>query len=370
MLGLYIHVPFCLSKCPYCDFYSLSLPDEAALDAYADAVCKRLSAWRGQTDGSADTLYFGGGTPSLLGGARVARIIRHARRLFGLKNAEITLEANPADRLYDTFAAFADAGGSRVSMGMQAASEKALAALGRRHTMSDLEAAVNDLHRAGLHNLSLDMMLATPAQTARDVKAAVKACVDCDAAHVSAYLLKIERGTPFDRQRQTLSLPNEDRAAALYLLACEALESAGFPQYEISNFARRGFESRHNLKYWNSEDYIGIGPSAHSFIFGKRWYYERSLDSFLNGAPPCPEDPNEAIADGGTEEYAMLRLRLTAGLQADAFAARFHRPLPPEWLTNARRLPAHLVQTNDNAIRLTRNGFLLSNALIPRILWG
>ncbi|MGN0171575.1 MAG: radical SAM family heme chaperone HemW [Acutalibacteraceae bacterium] len=371
MLGLYIHVPFCLSKCPYCDFYSLLSTDESVLDAYTDAVCNRLSVWHTYIPKTADTLYFGGGTPSLLGGARLSRMIRHARALFGLENAEITLEANPADRLYDTFAAFADAGGNRLSMGMQAAKRKGLAALGRRHTPADLKAAVRDAHRAGLCNLSLDLMLATPDQTDDDIQAAVEACVSFDAAHLSAYLLKLEPGTPFFDRRQTLSLPDEDQAAALYLRACEQIEAAGYAQYEISNFARDGFESRHNLKYWNSEDYIGIGPSAHSFIGGKRWYYKRSLDSFLSGALPLAEDPDEAvIADGGQEEYAMLRLRLTAGLQAEAFAARFHTPLPSDWFDRARCLPAHLVQADKGVIRLTKEGFLLSNTLIPRILWG
>ncbi len=363
-LGLYIHVPFCISKCPYCDFYSLPLPDEAVLDAYTDEVCRRLAAIPQRT---ADTLYFGGGTPSLLGGKRLTRIIKAADRLL-TSDAEITLEANPADELYDTFAAFAAAGGNRVSLGMQAAHDRGLKSLGRRHTADQLDAAVSDARRAGINNLSLDIMLATPSQGEADVLDAVEKCVTLGASHVSSYLLKTEAGTPFFEQRDSLCLPDEDKAAELYLLCCEALEEAGFAQYEISNFAKDGKQSRHNLKYWNSEDYIGIGPAAHSFYEGKRWYYERSLNAFLNGGTPLAEDPDAEVADGSEEEYAMLRLRLTEGLRLDLFETQFGHPLPRVWLDNAAALPRSLVQVDDSRIALTREGFLLSNVLTARIL--
>ncbi len=366
MQGLYVHVPFCISKCPYCDFYSIPLPSPLTLDDYTDEVCRRLRALSPCTP--SDTLYFGGGTPSLLGGERLARIIRAARDVLLTEDAEITLEANPADRLYDTFSAFAAVGGNRVSMGMQAATADGLSALGRRHTPQELDNAVDDLHRAGITNLSLDLMLATPSQTTADIDRAVALCRDYDAQHASAYLLKVEPNTPFGKHPPVL--PDEDTAADLYLHACQALEAAGFEQYEISNFAKGGKVSRHNLKYWLSEPYIGIGPAAHSFIRGKRYYMPRSLQAFLAG-----EDPTEDLIDtdgippASEEEFALLRLRLTEGLRADAFEARFARPIPAAWLTNAAALPKHLVCTS-HGIALTREGFLLSNALIARILWG
>jgi len=365
MTGLYIHVPFCISKCPYCDFYSVTTADDSLKDAYTDEVCKRLAAL---PDVKADTLYFGGGTPSLLGGKRLARIVTLAKDRFLTDDAEITLEANPADELYDTFAAFSDAGGNRLSLGMQASDESSLHLLGRRHTPSQLETAVFDARRAGIDNISLDMMLATPSQTPRHIQDAVAHCVSLGASHVSAYLLKIEDGTPFATRRDTLALVDEDTAAEYYLLACEELEHAGFMQYEISNFAKSGCESRHNLKYWNSEDYIGIGPAAHSFYNGKRWYFERDLNGFLNGAQPTPEDPDSNIADSSEEEYAMLRLRLTAGLRAYDFETRFGHALPDEWMRAALALPRSLVIADDSGIRLTREGFLVSSAVIGRIL--
>ncbi len=364
MLGIYIHVPFCVSKCPYCDFYSIPLPDDSLLDTYTDEVCKRLRALPSCTS---DTLYFGGGTPSLLGGKRLARIIGAAAP-FLTADAEITLEANPADALYDTFTAFSKAGGNRLSLGMQAAHDTGLKALGRRHTADDLYTAVDDAHRAGLHNISLDIMLATPSQTEQDVRDAVEKCVTLGATHVSAYLLKTEPNTPFYAQRDRLNLPDEDKAADLYLACCDALEAAGYAQYEISNFAKDGKTSRHNLKYWNSEDYIGIGPAAHSFYEGKRWYFERSLPAFLNGAVPVAEDPDADVADGSETEYAMLRLRLTEGLRADLFESRFGHPIPKEWLDSAATLPRSLVRTDGRHIAFTREGFLVSNILTAHIL--
>ncbi len=365
-LGIYIHVPFCTSKCPYCDFYSLPLRDETVADRYTDAVCRSLSQFRQYTGEAAHTLYFGGGTPSLLGGKRIARIIKTAAKLFGLEHAEITLEANPAESLYDVFSAFADAGGNRVSLGMQAATDNALAALGRRHTVRQTEQAVKDLHRSGISNLSVDILLAIPNQTKADVAQAVSCAASLGATHLSAYLLKIEPDTLFGKH--TPPLPGEDETAELYLYACASAEKAGYRQYEISNFAQSGFESRHNLIYWNDDEYIGIGPAAHGFLKGTRYAYPRSLRAFLAKNPPIAE-PRSAIASGGEEEYAMLRLRLREGLRNDLFFRKFAKLLPQPWIARAQSLPQTLVRADSNGIALTAQGFLLSNTLIADILW-
>ncbi|MBR5134729.1 MAG: radical SAM family heme chaperone HemW [Clostridia bacterium] len=367
MTGFYVHIPFCKSKCPYCDFYSITTATDTLKDTYTDEICRRIEAFPPL---QADTLYFGGGTPSLLGGKRLARIIETARHHGLTTDAEITLEANPADELYDTFAAFTAAGGNRLSLGMQATDAASLHALGRRHTPTQLDVAVADAKRAGIENFSLDIMLATPSQTAEHVKDAVARCAQLGASHVSAYLLKLESGTPFFEKRDSLSLPDEDEAAELYLLACDELERAGFRQYEISNFAKSGRESRHNFKYWNGDDYIGLGPAAHSFYGGKRWYFERDLNAFLQGGKPLPEDPDSDIRDNSEEEYAMLRLRLTDGLRHDLFAERFSKPLPAAWRKAATSLPRSLVTVDEDTIALTRDGFLVSDAIISRILWG
>ncbi len=368
MLGIYLHTPFCVSKCPYCDFYSTAQFDEELLDRYTAALCAAMDRAAAHVNTTADTLYFGGGTPSLLGGKRLSALIEHAAKRFTLSRAEITLEANPADNLRDTFRAFAAAGGNRLSLGMQAARDEELITLGRRHRMTDLFRTVEDAHAAGLHNLSLDLMLATPAQTAESVKEAVALARILDAKHLSAYLLKIEPHTPFAAVQDTLALPDEDDTADRYLLACEAAEAAGFRQYEISNFAVAGYESRHNLKYWNSEDYIGLGPAAHSFLGGRRFAFPRDLHAFLRGEAPIPEFNGTAVGDASPIEYAMLRLRLTEGLREEAFTARFGTPIPAAWRAAAAALPPQLVTCDTAGIRLSREGFLLENPLTARIL--
>ena len=365
-IGLYLHIPFCVSKCPYCDFYSVTATDPER-DAYTEALLAALTVWAVKTGETADTLYFGGGTPSLLGGKRIARLTETARRLFAIPDdAEITLEANPGDDAAEVFSAFAAAGGNRLSLGMQAVSDRQLRLLGRRHTVAQTEAAICAAQTAGIANYSLDLILGTPEQTVEDVAYAAACCTQWGASHVSAYLLKLESGTPFAAAPPPL--PDEDTTVALYHAAAEALEHHGYRQYEISNFARPGLESRHNTKYWNLDPYLGIGPSAHSFLHGKRFAYTRSLSDFLDGNPPAAESPvPTAIAEGSAEEYAMLRLRLSEGLREDRFEARFGRPIPATWRAEAAKLPASLIVADTAGIRLTRDGFLVSNAILSRL---
>ncbi len=365
-IGLYIHVPFCASKCPYCDFYSLAKPSDDDLDAYAARLCDVMELWAARLpDATADTLYFGGGTPALLGGERIASVIDRARALFGLDGAEITLEANPADNLRDTFAAFAAAGGNRLSLGMQSACADELTVLGRRHTPADVERTVADAHSVGIENISLDVMLGISGQTETSARHSARVAAELGATHVSAYLLKVEPNTPYGRQ--TPPLPDEDVTADLYLAAMDELDRLGYRQYEISNVALVGRESRHNLKYWCSEPYLGIGPAASSCLDGRRFAYPRDLAGFMSGAEPIDE-PAGSIAVGSPTEYALLRLRLAEGIAAADYAARFGELLPSAWRERAAALPPSLVTQDAAGIRLTREGFLLSNTLINRIL--
>lgn len=372
-IGLYIHVPFCLSKCPYCDFYSLPLAsDDSLLDRYTAAVEQALDRWSDRLRTPADTLYFGGGTPSLLGGARLTRLLDRARERFSLDGAEITLEANPADAeeagpLAETLRAFAGAGGNRLSLGMQSGSEAELRRLGRRHGASAVCRAVDAARRAGIANISLDLMLAVEGQDAVSVRRSVSLCRELGAEHVSAYLLKIEENTPFGRWRDALALPDEDEAASLYLTACETLEEHGFQQYEISNFAHPGRESRHNLKYWTGAPYLGIGPAAHSCVGGQRFAYPRDLAAFLAGRDPRPEAEGKIRAES-PEEYLLLRLRLTEGLTERAYTARFGTSIPKIWRDRAASLPPRLIACDAQGIRLTREGFLVSNAVLAELL--
>ena len=305
------------------------------LDRYVAAMEQSIAHWGNTLATAADTVYLGGGTPSLLGGNRIARLIEAVDRAFPLTaDAEITMEANPADELFDTLCAFRAAGGNRLSLGMQTACDSELADLGRRHRADQTARAVESARRAGIDNLSLDLMLALANQTVGHIDRSVEACRALGASHVSAYLLKIEPNTAFGACVPA-GLPDEDGAADLYLHACRALENAGYRQYEISNFARDGKHSRHNLKYWNGDDYLGLGPAAHSLIGGKRFSYPRDLMGFIDGNEPTAQD-SEPLA-GSPEEYAILRLRLTEGLTEDGFQQKFGRPIPPKWRENAHK---------------------------------
>ena len=362
-IGLYIHVPFCRGKCPYCDFYSLKF-DEDMLDRYTEEVINKLKLWSEKLSRKADTLYFGGGTPSVMGGERIALITEGAKKLFGLKGAEITAECNPSCNLESFMRDVSEAGVNRISIGMQSAVDRERKALGRCASAEDVMRAVGAAKKAEIGNISLDLMIGIPYQTIESLKYSVDFCARAGVKHVSAYMLKIEEGTLFYKKRDSLNIPDEDGYCEMYSAACEELKKNGFAQYEISNFAVKGYESRHNLKYWNDEEYLGIGPSAHSFIDGKRFYYERNLEGFLGG--------NETVSEGtggDFEEYAMLRLRLSEGLTEKGTAERFGMDIPEKMRTAAEKLQNEKLLTSDNdGIRLTEKGFLLSNSVICELL--
>ncbi len=364
-IGLYFHVPFCRGKCPYCDFYSVRCTD-GMMDDYTDRMIGQIQYESKKIGRPADTLYFGGGTPSLLGGRRIRRLAEAARAGFGLENAEITVEANPDSVSPGFFREIRAAGVNRLSLGLQSANGAELKLLGRTHTAEQAERAVRDAQEAGFGSISLDLMLAIQLQTEDSLRRSVEFCAECGVQHVSAYLLKVERGTPYDRRRDKLRLPGEDETAELYLLACRELEQYGFAQYEISNFARKGKESRHNLKYWRCEEYLGLGPSAHSFLEGKRFHFERGMAGFLRGDPAVPDG-----SGGDFDEFAMLRMRLAEGLTDEACRARFGFPVPERLKRAARRYEtAGLTHCAGNGFCFTPKGFLLSDALTPEILFA
>lgn len=365
-IGLYIHVPFCISKCPYCDFYSLPAGEEG-MDRYTQAVIRAL---RDHPFGPrrADTLYFGGGTPILLGARRLNAILEAAAGQFGLgEGSEITLEANPYSTLRGTLADLRAGGFNRVSFGLQSAVPAQLAILGRRHTAQDAKTAVADAFAAGFSNVSLDLMLGIPQQTVQNVETSIDFCAAAGVQHISAYLLKIEPGTPFAARYREEDF-DPDLQADIYLRAVARLEELGYRQYEISNFARPGFESRHNLKYWLCEPYLGIGPSAHSYLDGRRFYFPRQVDAFTQA--PHPFQLAVEDGEGGSlEEYLMLRLRLTQGVSLGEAAARYPAFDREEFARRTMPLEkAGLIRTGGGRVALTPQGFLVSNEIITRLI--
>jgi len=342
-IGLYIHVPFCTRKCPYCDFYSVEF-NEPLADKYTAAVCDTMRRGGILPPAVFDTVYFGGGTPSLLGARRILRILS---AIDTTDDAEITIEANPASWTtgitQDLFELY-EGGVNRISFGVQSLNDSELKALGRLHTAKDAKRSITDAHTAGFRRISADIMLGIPEQTLESLIISVDELANLPLDHISAYIL-----TPDE---------DEDKAAEFYLAAVERLKQHGFEQYEISNFAKHGSVSRHNLKYWRCEPYLGIGPAAHSFYDGERFHYPNDLMAFIDAKNPLDLRVADG-AGGGFEECAMLRLRLAEGLATDN----------AQMLDRAKKLEAAgLVQTDGNIIRLTPRGFLFSNTVICEII--
>lgn len=353
MTGLYIHIPFCLTKCPYCDFYSERYSKSLAKE-YKEAVIRNLRHY----NEAYDTVYFGGGTPVLLAD-EIAEILENVRYT---ENAEITVEANPCVSDENRLKTLIDGGVNRISFGVQSMDSGELQFLGRKHTPVQAIKAIETAHKAGFRNISADLMLGLPEQGKDSIKNSVSILSSLPVSHISAYLLKIEEGTPF--AEMNLNIPEDDELSESYLHTCEQLENNGFCQYEISNFAKKGFECSHNLKYWRCEEYLGIGAAAHSYYKGIRFCTERSIKRFIEAEVQETEITDEIA--GGFDEYAMLKLRLTEGLSFSE-CEKF-RVSEETILNRLKSVPKEYYSLNEQGISLTRQGFMLSNAVIGRIL--
>ena len=369
-LGIYVHVPFCKSKCVYCDFYSLPHAEER-MDAYVKAVTAHLLETAPQAERHrVDTIYFGGGTPSYLGAKRLREILSVILKKYDVdKHAEITLEANP-DSAQDwrELRALRKAGFNRISLGMQSADDAELAEIGRIHTFEQVRSAVEAARRARFDNLSLDLIYGLPHQTLDRWLSNLEAAVALTPQHLSCYGLKVEEGTPLFLRRDAAGLPDDEQQADLYLAAVELLRHYGFFQYEISNFARTGFESRHNLKYWTLQEYAGFGPGAHSDFGGVRYAYVRDLDAYIRGilagTPILSENERIPQLDRDTE-YLMLGLRTVRGIAPREFENRYRRRfdclLP--FLRQCEQA-GYALEKEDGSWCLTPKGFLVSNQII------
>lgn len=363
--GIYIHIPFCKQKCIYCDFYSLP-GREGQMDAYCAALRNQL-AKTDFTGYTADTIYFGGGTPSLLGAARLGGILEAISNACAVSaDAEITLEANPdsaggAEALRD----LRRAGFNRISLGMQSASDTELAALGRVHTAGQVREAVEAAREGGFDNLSLDLIYGLPGQSVGQWRRNLEAAAALSPEHLSCYGLKAEEGTPLYARRD--SLPGDDIQAEMYMETVEFLESHGFLQYEISNFAKPGRASRHNLKYWTLGEYAGFGPGAHSDFRGVRYAWTRDLPGWLAGHPALSER-REVPPEERAAEWLMLGLRTVYGLDPEAYEKTFRRPFAPFLPFLERCVQAGYAVREAGRWHLTPRGFLVSNQIIGEML--
>ena len=373
-LGIYVHVPFCRSKCQYCDFYSLTTKDDKIIDGYLDAICAHIKEAGSLAPGyKVDTIYFGGGTPSFFGADGMATILTTIRRSFDVdNNAEITFEANPdsvSDKLLHRLRA---EGFNRVSLGVQCDNDAILRKIGRTHNFEQAITAVQRIRRAGFRNLSLDLIYGLPDQTLESWKKTLLNVLTLNPEHMSCYGLKVEERTPLYQIKDMCHLADDDTQADMYLAAVEILKSKGFRQYEISNFARKGRISQHNMRYWTGGEYLGFGPDASSDFAGKRFKVIRDLRGYIDGIQnggQVLEDVQEIPTRERAGEYLITRLRTTAGICQEDYEKNFLLPFAPlEKILSTARSRGYAAKTEANHWYLTPQGFLISNSIISDLL--
>lgn len=374
MLSLYIHIPFCIRKCPYCGFYSVPYADAAA-GLYIDALCKEVSLYaQSFLNRPFGSIYIGGGTPTVLSPAQLRRILADVRNSFAIsQDAEVTVEANPCTVTAEALESLLEAGVNRLSIGVQSFSDRVLRFLGRPHSALDAEDAVVSAAKAGFGNIGADLIYGIPGQGENEWKDSLERCIDLGPAHVSAYCLSLDEGTYFSRlaAEGRFRLPDDECVSAQYEYAVHLLTSAGYRRYEVSNFSLPGFECRHNLNYWRRGEYLGLGASAWSFIDGQRWMNISDIDSYLRRilAGVKPVGFSERISDAqAAREYLMLWLRTSEGLDMDMFRRRHGDDAFKHIIDTIPSLVEQgIVSLGQGRLRLTDLGMLLADSVMERL---
>ena len=370
--GIYIHIPFCLRKCPYCDFYSLAFDSELC-SHYLDAVIDEARQFPSL---ACDTVYFGGGTPSLLSAAEIARVLDSLAGYYSISNdAEITLECNPATVDEDTLVALRSAGINRLSVGVQSLDDDVLKKAGRLHSSAEALKTLSDAHAAGFDNISADLMIGLPGEDRSALKNTVMGLSRAGVSHISAYMLKLMPGTPFYEHIPD-NLPDDDGSAEFYESCCGYLDAAGFEQYEISNFARSyDSESRHNRKYWACGEWIGLGAAAHSCVADDRFSFGRDINGFIKKfkhALPNSTGYLDALTHEGAIELSdriMLGLRTREGIDIEKLREEYNYTLNQQNVEFINSIcDAGLARYDKKNLSLTRGGMLVSNSIIARLI--
>ena len=371
-VGIYIHVPFCLSKCHYCDFCSEQRADEETKEQYVKRLCEEIGLFAEKIGESgdvpvADTVYFGGGTPTLLSAEQFGRVLGVIDAKFGIdKNAEITAETNPKSADREKLAEIRKSGVNRLSIGMQSVHDNELKALGRIHSFDDFFNTYYDARRVGFENISVDLMYGIPQQTIESFSRSVETLAVAGPEHISSYSLTVEEGTNFYRRRDKLIFPDEDTVADMYADMGEILTKYGYHKYEISNFAKEGRESRHNLKYWRLCDYLGFGPAAHSCFSEKRFAHSRDIDAYIRGESIII-DIEELSHREMMNEYAMLGMRLAEGISFKEFYEKFGENFLSSFPIFRNYAP-EFVEIDREGCRFTDKGVFVSNYILSDAL--
>jgi oxygen-independent coproporphyrinogen-3 oxidase len=371
-LGLYIHVPFCRRKCPYCDFYSIPF-DEELKDKYLKALEQEIIFSAREIDGiKADTLYFGGGTPSLLKPAEVEQLIFHCKNSYFLSDdAEITLEANPESLDLKKLKDYRSAGINRLSLGVQSFIDEELKVLGRLHTVQKALQSYNQACRVGFDNIGIDLMLGLPQQKIEHWAYSLRQALQIKPQHLSTYILELKKNSCWT-QKFLHKLPTDDAVEEMYNFTIEFLTAQGYQHYEISNFCLPGFPSYHNLKYWSNVPYIGFGPSAHSYYRNNRYnnvpdvYEYIKLIALSNSAI---ENRQALTTENRLEEALFLGLRVTKGIELSYFNKLYCVDIEAKYMNEIYRLQdAELLEISNGFLRLTQKGYLLSNEVFQAFL--
>ena len=373
-LGIYIHIPFCRSKCQYCDFYSIGgSRDKRLVDNYMQALAVHFKeAGALATDYIVDTVYFGGGTPSFFGADGLRRIFAELQHRFRVdKDAEITFEANPDSVSASLLKKLRAEGFNRMSLGVQSDRDDVLQKLGRPHNYEQAVNAVRLARENGFDNISLDLMYGLPNQTASQWEQTLRHVLELQPEHMSCYGLKVEEGTPLWEYREAANLPSDEVQAEMYLNAVKILHEAGYRQYEISNFAWPGYTSKHNLKYWLGSEYLGFGPAAASDFAGKRFTNNADIQNYVRGLlkqdvsilAECETVPARERAG----EYVMLRLRTILGISPEEYEKNYLMPFAPLLDEITPLAERGLFIHRNGRWSLTPEGFLVSNEIIARL---
>ena len=381
-IGVYIHIPFCVRKCRYCGFLSFPGYPEEMYETFTEAAVRELKNFNEGFVGKyeADTVFIGGGTPSLLSGEQIGRLLDAVRGTFGISDdAEITMEANPNSLTAGKLAEYRAAGVSRLSMGAQSFSDRVLDSLGRVHKAADIERAFAEARAAGFDNINLDLMFAVPDQTMDDVMDSVKRAAELGPEHISLYGLQLEEDTIFYEEYKSgmLDLPDEEKEREMYMAAVKALKEAGYAHYEISNFAKPGYECRHNLKYWEMGGYVGLGPGAHSYIGGERRKNVDSLEDYLEltGAGRSATEPGSRAMDTRHDAMAVFvctGLRKLEGIDLKEFENRFGEEFFGVYKEKADVIKEYmdrgLMKLSGSRLSITENGIYISNDIMSEFV--
>ena len=375
-LGIYVHIPFCVQKCKYCDFCSFPKCSDELKQDYKSALISEIKvASKSLKHHCVDSIFFGGGTPTCLSASSISDVLCAIFNNFCVSDeAEITLECNPATAKEKDFAVLRAAGFNRLSLGLQSVHKIELSTLGRIHSFADFVNTYNDARRAGFNNINVDLMYGIPHQTLQSFEKTLKTLVELSPEHISAYSLNIEPKTEFFSIKDSLPLPSEDEEYDMYRLADSYLEGCGYSHYEISNYAMSNKESKHNLKYWSCDEYIGLGIASHSFIGMTRFSSTTSISSYIdrfkNGADEECRFIEESLSpEELAEEYIMMRLRLKDGLSKKSFYERFGFELDGKYIERMNPFikSGHIIST-DGGYSLTADGMYVSNYILSEIL--